>query len=323
MIIAITALVFLTILILFGSLYYLMVSQKRQLVKRLELFVEHRPGAYEPARSATGPALQGWRLLVRVASGPFNNLAWAEKMGDKLLQAGSQLRGSEFFVIVMASVVFFSLTLFVFLGRTVIALLIGLIIGYLLPMLILNVKIDKWTKSFNAQLSDALALISNSLRTGYSFMQSLEMVAREMPDPLSAEFERVLIEMNLGVPTEDALNNMAKRIRSDDLDLMVTAVLIQRQIGGNLSEILDNIATTIRSRVKIKGEIKTITAQGRISGLVIGILPIALGVMIYIINPQYLSVLFHHPIGRVMLAGAACSMLIGILIIRKIVNIEV
>jgi tight adherence protein B len=205
----------------------------------------------------------------------------------------------------------------------VLAGFIGAIVGYMIPILLLHAKIERRTKAFNDQLGDTLILIANSLRTGYSFMQALEMVAREMPQPISIEFGRTLREMNLGVTTEDALNNLAKRINSDDLDLVITAVLIQRQVGGNLAEILDNIAVTIRERVKIKGEIKTMTAQGRISGMIIGIMPIGLGAIIYSINPEYIKILFTAPLGKMMLLGAVISEFFGILLIRKIVNIEV
>ena len=178
-------------------------------------------------------------------------------------------------------------------------------------------------KLFNRQLGDALIIIANSLRTGYSFMQAMDMVAREMKPPISSEFSRTVKEMNLGTTTEIALGNMAKRIDSEDLDLVFTAVLIQRQVGGNLSEVLDNIARTIRERVRIRGEIRTLTAQGRMSGLIVGLLPVAMGFVIYLLNPEYIRVLFSHPIGRLMLIAATVSQVIGIILIRRIVDIEI
>ena len=178
-------------------------------------------------------------------------------------------------------------------------------------------------RAFNSQLGDALILIANSLRTGYSFMQALDMVAQEMRPPISTEFGRAVKEMNLGVPVENALGNLAKRIDSEDLDLVLTSVLIQRQVGGNLSEVLDNIARTIRERVRIRGEIRTMTAQGRISGIIISLLPIALGLVIYTMNPGYVRVLFVHPIGQLMLGVAVVGQIIGVFVIRRIVDIEV
>jgi len=171
-------------------------------------------------------------------------------------------------------------------------------------------------------LGDALGLVANSLRTGYGFMQALDMVSREMPAPIAPEFGRVLKEMNLGLSTEDAMSNLTTRVNSDDLNLVITAVLIQRQVGGNLAEVLDNIANTIRERVKLKGEVQTLTAQGRISGMIIGGLPFALGVFIYVINPGYMQVLFTNPMGKIVLGVAFVSQVFGMLIIRKIVDIK-
>jgi tight adherence protein B len=222
----------------------------------------------------------------------------------------------------MASAFFGGILCLMVVGK-IIFVLLGFTAGAALPLFILRGIIERRVKAFNNQLGDCLVLIANSLRTGYSFMQAIQMVASEMLPPISVEFARTLREMNLGVTTEEALNNLAKRINSDDLDLVLTAVMIQRQIGGNLAEILDNIAGTIRERLKIKGHIRTLTAQGRISGLIVGILPIALGLVIQMLNPEYIRVLYTTDSGLFMLGGAAVSQVFGVLLIRKIVNIEV
>jgi len=144
-----------------------------------------------------------------------------------------------------------------------------------------------------------------------------------MEGPLAMEFAKTLREINFGTTTEQALQNMVFRVESDDLDLMITSVLIQRQIGGNLAEILDNISNTLRERIRIKGEIKTLTAQGRISGIIIGLLPpILIGVLL-LLNPNYIGVLLEKKIGILLLSVGALSEVIGVMIIRKIVNIEV
>ena len=192
-----------------------------------------------------------------------------------------------------------------------------------IPFVVLQICRKRRVKAFAQQLGDALTLAANSLRTGYSFIQAFDMVAREMLPPISVEFARTVKETNLGIPMEDALVSMAKRVNSKDFDLVITSVLIQRQVGGNLAEILDNIARTIRERVRIRNEIKTLTAQGRISGLIIGLLPFGLALAIYVINPEYISLLFVHPVGRMILTGALAGQLIGILLIRRIVAIEV
>jgi tight adherence protein B len=164
--------------------------------------------------------------------------------------------------------------------------------------------------------------MSNALRAGFSFMQAMDMVGREMPDPISKEFSRTYREISLGAITEEALQKMVKRVSSDDLDLLVTAVLIQRQVGGNLAEVLDNISHTIRERIRIKGEIRTLTAQGRISGLIIGIIPPCLIVLLLLINPSYMQPLLYTQLGWMMLAAGACTEFIGILLIKKIISID-
>ncbi|NTW06059.1 MAG: secretion system protein, partial [Peptococcaceae bacterium] len=176
---------------------------------------------------------------------------------------------------------------------------------------------------FNLQIGDALVVIANSMRAGYSFLQSMDLVRKELPPPISIEFNRVFQEMTLGISTEESLNNLNSRLKSDDLDLVITAVLIQRQVGGNLAEILDNIASTIRERVRIKGEIKTLTAQGKISGIIIGILPVLLAVALSLISPDYLMLLLTDPLGRAMLISAVIMEIAGILIIKRIIDIKV
>ena len=202
------------------------------------------------------------------------------------------------------------------------ALIIGCAAWYA-PMLILKSKVKKRIKLLNEQLGDAIGLVSNSLKAGYSFFQAVDMVAKEMTGPIAEEFQVLQKEINLGLPTEKALENLAARIPSDDLGLLVTAVLIQRQTGGNLAEVLDNISTTIRDRVRIKGEIRTVTAQGRISGWVISLLPVGLCFLIYLINPQHISVLFTRTLGILLLAVSALMELTGIFIIRRIIKIEI
>lgn len=240
-----------------------------------------------------------------------------------MLRAGLPLRGGEFIVLCGGSAILLAILLFLISGGKLLAALIGAAVGVLIPFLLVGIKTAKRMKAFNGQLGDALILIANSLRTGYSFMQAADMVAQEMRPPISTEFSRTVKEMNLGITMENSLENLAKRIDSDDLDLVLTAVLIQRQVGGNLSEVLDNIAKTIRERVRIRGEIRTLTAQGRISGVIVSLLPLGLGLVIYAMNPEYIRLLFVHPAGKLMLGVAVVGQMIGIMIIRRIVNIEV
>jgi tight adherence protein B len=177
--------------------------------------------------------------------------------------------------------------------------------------------------AFNKQLPDTITLLSNSLRAGSSFLQSIELVSREGNPPMAEEMGRVVREVNLGLGMEEALNNLVRRIKSEDLDLMVTAISIQQQVGGNLAEILDTIAFTIRERVRIKGEINTLTAQGRYSGYLVAMLPVGLAFMLNLINPAFMEPLFTQLIGRIALGVGIVMELIGFFIIQKMVDIKV
>ncbi|NLH46276.1 MAG: secretion system protein [Acholeplasmataceae bacterium] len=294
--------------------------------ERVEKFLSHSAeGANAIGERLVEPPNSSGILRKRVqeVGGYFSTENWSKRMEKKLAQAGMSLRASEFAVASIAAMVI-GLLLFLALSRGSLLMgLLGLGIGYLVPILFVKRKISLRRKKFNDQIADALILISSSLRSGYSFMQAIEMVGREMHPPISEEFYRVLREINLGVTTDEAMNRMAERINSVDLDLVVTAVLIQRQIGGNLTEILDNIANTIRERVRITGHIRTLTAQGRLSGAIICLLPFALATVIYVLNPGYIMPLFAQPLGQIMLIVAVVNEFFGIMMIKKIVDIRI
>ena len=169
------------------------------------------------------------------------------------------------------------------------------LIGFLLPRFWLGRRKSGRLGAFNKQLPDTITLIANALRAGSSFLQAIELVVRESRPPISTEFGRVIREVNLGLPFDQALENMVRRVRSDDLELMATAISIQHQVGGNLAEILDSIAYTIRERVRIKGEIRTLTAQQRLSGYVVGFLPIGLAGFLFVAAPGFMEPMFDNP----------------------------
>jgi tight adherence protein B len=177
--------------------------------------------------------------------------------------------------------------------------------------------------AFNDQLGDTINLLANSLRSGYSLLQSMETVARELPAPISEEFARVVREVGLGLSNEQAMNNMLRRIQSDDLDLMITAINVQHEVGGNLAEILEIIGYTIRERVRIKGEIRVLTAQGVISSYVISFLPIAMGLLLFLMNPDYIGAMFTELCGWIMVGVAVTGIVTGFIATQKIVRIEV
>ena len=211
--------------------------------------------------------------------------------------------------------------------------MVGFVFGLRIPRMYINYAANRRMNTFNGQLGDTLNLWVNALRSGYSVLQAMESIATELPPPVSKEFERVVQEVRLGLGLEQAMANMYRRVPSDDLDLVITAVNIQREVGGNLAEVLDTISFTIRERVRIKGEIKTLTAQGHISGWIISLLPVGLGMILYAMNPGYVSQLWIKekpwifepvfPCGWVVLGAGALLIVIGALAISKIVDIEV
>lgn len=211
------------------------------------------------------------------------------------------------------------------------AQLLSAIVGFVLFSFLPNMYVGYAAKSrvtkFNAQLGDSINMMANSLRSGYSLLQSMELVSREAPEPTAAEYRRVVQEVGLGLRTEEALDNLLKRVPSDDLDLLITAVKIQMESGGNLAQILDTIGHTIRERIRIKGEIAVLTAQGRISAWVITGLPVGLAIFISVVNPNYMAPMFTFgmpPDAWCCLPVAGMTMIvIGFFAIMKIVDIEV
>ena len=256
-------------------------------------------------------------------------------LARELARADLRLKPSEYLFIWLGSIVGVPVLLFIlgfFLSalQSPLALLVGMLIGFMLPRFWLNRRKNGRLNAFNKQLPDTITLIANALRAGSSFLQAIELVVRESRPPISVEFSRVIREVNLGLPFEQALENMVRRVWSDDLELMATAISIQHQVGGNLAEILDSIAYTIRERIRIKGEIRTLTAQQRLSGYVVGFLPIGLAGFLFIAAPGFMDPMFANPpaiaglpAGVVILLFGGFMMFIGFMLIRKIVDIEV
>ena len=199
----------------------------------------------------------------------------------------------------------------------------ALILAVFIPRVYIAALRGRRLKAFSSQLGDTITLMVNSLRAGYSIMQAMEAVSREMNPPIATEFGRVVQEQQLGLGMEQALENMLRRIPSEDLDMMITAINVQREVGGNLAEVLDAISYTIRERVRIKGDIRALTAQSRWSGYMISLVPLVVTGVVYLINPGFMSLLFTHICGWIMLAYAIVGIILGYIVILKIVNIDV
>ncbi|MGQ9502620.1 MAG: type II secretion system F family protein [Anaerolineae bacterium] len=248
---------------------------------------------------------------------------FARNIATNLARANLKLTVGEYIILQVVSVLGTGLLFYLIMHQNMFLTLGGLVAGYFLPGLYVKMRQRKRLRDFNNQLGDAINLLANGLRSGYSLLQAMDAVANEMPPPISEEFQRVVREIGLGLSTERAMNNMLRRIPSDDLDLMITAINVQHEVGGNLAEILETISHTIRERVRIKGEIRVLTSQQMISGYVISFLPIGLGLILFAMNPAYMGRMFQDTCGIAMIAVGGVMMAAGFFAIQKIVNIEV
>ena len=290
--------------------------------------VEQRLGQYlqdgETAGEKQSSALTDW-VNKRVAKSSLG-----DRISRQLARADMKLKVAEYFALIIIAaigvgVVVWFLSGASFNGRGAISFLGGLLVGGIIPPFYINSQQKRRLTRFNDQLADMLNLMVNGLRAGYSTMQAMEAVSKELPAPISEEFRRVVQEMQLGVPMETAMENLLRRIPSEDLDFVVTAVNVQREVGGNLSEILDTISYTIRERVRIKGEIRVMTSQVRTSGSILSIVPFLLAIFLWFLNPSYMNSFFAKGLGCGIGALVCAGLLIvaGYLVMMRIAAIEV
>jgi len=292
--------------------------------KRLRTYAMRGSGVVDVADTRGGSAL-GNAMTENVARA-IAGRSFAANLQADLARADLKLTAAEFLVIQGVVTLAFALVGYaivsVLFGANVLALPIFGFIGFILPKMWVGRRQAARLRAFNDQLADTIVLMSNSLRSGMSLLQAMDMVAREGTPPISEEFARVTREVGLGLSPQDALMHLVRRIRSADLDLMVTAIMVQHEVGGNLSKILDSIAGTIRERVKLKGEIRTLTSQMRMSGYILAGLPVAVSGVLLIASPASMRLIFGPP-HIILPIGAAVSVLIGFMVIKQIVNIEV
>jgi tight adherence protein B len=292
--------------------------------------VERRLGQYlegektEEERKAERSMLTEW-VNKRVEKSSFG-----DRVARQLSQADLKLHVGEYIALIVISAVGVAIIAWLLAGggfkaRGAISALAGGVIGFFLPSIYVRTQQGKRLARFNDQLSDMLNLTVNGLRAGYSTMQAMEAVSKELPSPISDEFRRVVQEMQLGITMETALDNLYRRIPSDDLDFVITAINVQREVGGNLSEILDIISFTIRERVRIKGEIRVLTSQVRTSGTAMALIPIFLTAFLWFLNPKYMGSFFARGLlcGLAAFGLAAVLIVSGYFIMMKIAKIEV
>lgn len=292
---------------------------------RLRRYALRQGGVSDPIDTRGGGASVTSKMSQQL-SGAIAGRTFAANLQAELARADLKLTAAEFLMIqgaltVVLALVGFGVVSLLF-GPNPLALPIFALLGFMAPKVWVGRRQAKRLKAFNDQLADTIVLMSNSLRSGMSLLQAMDMVAKEGTPPISEEFARVTREVGLGLGPQDALLHLVRRIRSADLDLMVTAIMVQHEVGGNLSKILDSIANTIRERVKLKGEIRTLTSQMRASGLILAGMPVVVAGVLALASPKYMLPMFQMPY-LILPIAAAVSIFVGHTIMGKITNIEV
>ncbi len=245
----------------------------------------------------------------------------SKEFSDYLAMSGVKLRASEF-IYIWIGITYLPILMFPLLEVSTVTAAGVAIVGFSIPPFLVKRARKKRQTEFNKQLGESLVIMSNCIKSGFTFQQAMESIANDMQPPISAEFSKTLREMRYGVNKNDALHHMVDRVQNNDLGLLVSAVMTSEQVGGNLSEILDTISDTIKDRIRIKQEVRVLTAQGRMSGIVIGLLPVFIILLLMIMNPEYFMSFFDTFIGKIMLCVSICMELIGFIIINKIVDIQ-
>ncbi len=296
--------------------------------------VEERLGFYEQQSfqsfldiendASLAPQEEKQTLLTRLDSALASRPA-AQKWRTALSRADLKITVAEYAALhVITTVGFFIVAYFILFGQQLVMGVIAGVVGFFVPRIVVAQATSRRLVQFETQLPDTLGLWVNGLRSGYSVLQAMEAISRDAPEPTTTEFKRVVQEVQIGIDMEAAFEHMLNRMESEDLDLVVTAVNIQREVGGNLAEILEVIAYTVRERIKLKGEIRVLTAQGRITGYVISGLPIILALFLYGINPHYMGNLFENRLCGWPMLGIGLAMIgIGTALIQKIVDIQI
>ncbi len=281
-----------------------------------------RTGAGEAA-IAGGPSL-GLRKRTAVNFGGLTLVSgtMAKKWATQLDRAGLTLNVREFLMLRVAVGLVLSVVILMFVPFPLLAVA-GMPLGFFITGFWVGFRERRRMRMFESQLVELLSMMASALRAGFGLLQALESAAEQLPAPISVEVRRTLRDVSMGASVETALQTMNERVGGADFDIVVTAILIQRSVGGNLAEILDTVAHTMRERERIRGEIATLTAQQRMTGMVLGMVPVGLFVVLYMMNPEFTGLLFTDPWGRMMLGLAVVLEGMGFLVIRKIVNIEV
>lgn len=314
---------FIGIVVIIVGVSYVLAPERSIIDSRLSRYGSRQPTWKELADvggQQRGSQIGG--LVSRTMERAVANRGFAQQIALDMARADLKLTVSEFLVISLCVALVTTLLAAVISKMIFVGLVFGICSLYL-PRWYVKGRERKRLNAFNGQLGDTVGIMANSLRSGYSLLQAMELVARETPPPMGQEFGRVVREVGLGLSPEQALSNLVRRINSEDLDLMVTAINVQHEVGGNLSRILDTIGSTIRERVRIKGEIRVLTAQQSMAGYIISGLPLALAGVMLLINPTYIMRIFEPGWFICMPICGGIGIVLGFLAMRKIVAIDV
>lgn len=264
-------------------------------------------------------------VITNWVSTRVEKTSYGDRIARELARADMKFKVAEYLVLIALSILVVGLVAWFLGNQHPVSALIGAGLGAIAPRMYVNSQKKRRLQKFNDQLPDMLNLMVNGLRAGYSTMQALEAISKELPPPINDEFRRVVQEMQIGIPMGAALDNLLRRIPSEDLDFVVTAINVQREVGGNLSEILDSISFTIRERIRIKGEVRVLTAQVRTSGTVLSLIPFGLTLVLWFLNPEYLLSITS---GGTLCTAIIICVVLGLIsssyfIMMKIADIEV
>ena len=294
---------------------------RRALARRMRYYAEGMENVQDKPKERK-TLTERLRGLLRSGGKLLSNIRHARGLDFKMQQAGIPLLGTEFLVLLGISMVVAFFVGFLVTKRWHVGILAALGTAMAEWAYILF-RIDRREASFTNQLGDCLMMVANAMRAGFSFLQAMDLISKEMEPPMSDEFKHVMRDINLGASVERALDDMDKRVNSPDFSLVVTAVLIQQQVGGDLAHILDTISETIQDRIRMRREVRTLTAQGRMSGWVLAALPVVTGLLISSISPGYMDPLLNDRLGHMAIAAAVVLEIIGFFVIQRIVNIDV
>lgn len=323
----VTIFCFISVFLLITGLLYCFLLRNKNYEKRLNYYLDIN----EKYKKSTNPkinddagnnVLKSGNELIRKGIKKQISGGKQQKLNEMFISAGVNLKPEEFIMLRIFLAVLVG-GIFYLIFSNILILIIGAIIGYFIPKLWLKNKRKKRIRKFNDGLPDMINTMIGSLKAGYSLGQAIKTVSEESPSPIKEEIGILIKELSYGVTMEEGLNNLNARMPSIDLEILIRAILIQREVGGNLSEILEIIVNTIRQRKKIEREVRTFTAQGRLSGKIIGCLPIALGLILFLFDKQYITDFVGNIIGKIAIGIGILFAILGFIIINRITKIEV